>query len=228
MLQPVDHYATLGVSPQASQQDIKQAYRKLAKQFHPDSSQTLASGERIIAINLAYEVLRDVERRRSYDAQRGTGARQQRSAAAAQAAQQHRPQGREQDQELERWLARVYRPVNQLLGKVLTPFKGQLERLAADPYDDDLMDQFQIYLDESRQWLSQADQRFRSQPNPPSAAALAANLFYCMNQVDDALTDLERYAAGYNDECLRDGREMIRIAKRLRRQVQDQVKAVHT
>jgi molecular chaperone DnaJ len=223
---PVDHYATLGISPQASQQEIKQVYRQLAKQFHPDSRQTPASEERIIAINLAYEVLRDVDRRRSYDAQRASGARQQRSAAAAQTEHQHRPKGREQDQELERWLVRVYRPVNQLLGKVLTPFKGQLESLAADPYDDDLMDRFQIYLDESRQWLTQAEQRFRSQPNPASAAALAANLFYCMNQVDDALSELERYAAGYNDECLRDGREMIRIAKRLRREVQEQVKAV--
>lgn len=226
MAQPVDHYATLGVSPQASQQAIKQAYRALAKRFHPDSRTGLSDSEQIVAINLAYEVLGDAERRRSYDAQRGTSSRQERSTAAAQAEQQQRSQGREQDLELERWLARVYRPVNQLLGKILTPFKGKLEQLAADPYDDDLMDGFQIYLAECRQWLTQAEQRFRSQPNPTGAAGLAANLFYCLNQVGDALTELERFTTGYSDECLRDGREMIRIAKHLRREVQEQVKAL--
>ncbi|MDR9404851.1 MAG: DnaJ domain-containing protein, partial [Halothece sp. Uz-M2-17] len=52
-----DHYQTLGLTPEASQNEIKQAYRRLAKEYHPDRSTKNNSHEKIIAINAAYEVL---------------------------------------------------------------------------------------------------------------------------------------------------------------------------
>ena len=63
-----DYYATLGVSRSASQADIKKAFRKLARQHHPDRNQGDAAAEqRFKAVNEANEVLSDPEKRELYD-----------------------------------------------------------------------------------------------------------------------------------------------------------------
>lgn len=64
-----DLYQTLGVGLDASAEDLSSAYRRLARQHHPDSNPDARSGD-FSAVNDAYEVLRDPERRRTYDATR--------------------------------------------------------------------------------------------------------------------------------------------------------------
>jgi molecular chaperone DnaJ len=62
-----DHYKTLGVDKKASQEDIKKAYRKLARQYHPDTNNEPGAEERFKRISEAYDVLGDPEKRRKYD-----------------------------------------------------------------------------------------------------------------------------------------------------------------
>lgn len=63
-----DLYEQLGVKRTSSQEDIKGAYFKLAKLYHPDVNPTTAAKERFSQINSAYETLGDSEKRRVYDA----------------------------------------------------------------------------------------------------------------------------------------------------------------
>lgn len=62
-----DLYAILGVSPDASQEEIKRAYRTLARRFHPDSGTEVASAERFQEVQDAYRTLGDPLRRHAYD-----------------------------------------------------------------------------------------------------------------------------------------------------------------
>ncbi len=63
-----NYYALLGVEPGVSQQEIKAAYRRLARQYHPDvNPDNPAAEERFKQINAAYEVLGDPHKRASYD-----------------------------------------------------------------------------------------------------------------------------------------------------------------
>lgn len=70
-----DYYDILGVKPDASEAEIKAAYRKLARQYHPDKNKEAGAEERFKAINEANEALRDPEKRRAYDQLRAGGYR---------------------------------------------------------------------------------------------------------------------------------------------------------
>jgi len=62
-----DYYRTLGVAREAPADDIKKAYRKLARKFHPDVSREPDAEKRMKEVNEAYEVLSDPEKRAAYD-----------------------------------------------------------------------------------------------------------------------------------------------------------------
>ena len=62
-----DYYATLGVARDASADEIKRAYRRLARELHPDVNPDPATQERFKEVTAAYEVLSDPEKRQMYD-----------------------------------------------------------------------------------------------------------------------------------------------------------------
>ena len=62
-----DHYEVLGVPRDASKDDIKKAYRKLARQLHPDVNPGEDAAERFKLVTHAYDVLSDSEQRRRHD-----------------------------------------------------------------------------------------------------------------------------------------------------------------
>ncbi|MDQ3963063.1 MAG: molecular chaperone DnaJ [Actinomycetota bacterium] len=62
-----DHYGVLGVTREATQDEIKRAYRSLARELHPDTNPDPAASERFKEITHAYEVLSDPQKRERYD-----------------------------------------------------------------------------------------------------------------------------------------------------------------
>ncbi|MDD6259235.1 MAG: DnaJ domain-containing protein, partial [Erysipelotrichaceae bacterium] len=67
MAEKRDYYEVLGVSKDASEDDIKRAYRKLAKKYHPDLNKAPDAADKFKEVNEAYEVLSDPQKRKTYD-----------------------------------------------------------------------------------------------------------------------------------------------------------------
>jgi curved DNA-binding protein len=70
-----DYYATLGVEPTAGDAEIKTAYRRLARKYHPDVSKEVGAEDKFKAVNEAYEALRDPQKRAAYDQLKAQGYR---------------------------------------------------------------------------------------------------------------------------------------------------------
>src|SRR5947207_5903351 len=71
-MQYKDYYKILGVNREAADDDIKRAYRKLARKYHPDVSKETNAEEKFKNVQEAYEALKDPEKRAAYD-QLGSG-----------------------------------------------------------------------------------------------------------------------------------------------------------
>ncbi len=219
-----NHYDTLQVLPDATSGEIKQAYRRLVKQFHPDRNRANGDREQIIRINAAYEILKDTANRRSYDRQ--LNASKVHSSPfnsqpnSPKSDRPSRKRGAQADEQVQKWLQQVYQPVNRLLDNILNSLDEQIDELAADPFDDELLEGFQDYLKNCRDFLKEAQSIFRSMPNPPIVASAAAHLYYCLNHLADGLDELNYFPLNYDDRYLHVGQELFRIAATLHDDVQ--------
>ena len=62
-----DYYDVLGITRDASEEDVKKAFRKLALEFHPDRNRSEGAEARFKEVNEAYQVLSDAKKRADYD-----------------------------------------------------------------------------------------------------------------------------------------------------------------
>ncbi|MEM1308616.1 MAG: DnaJ domain-containing protein [Cyanobacteria bacterium P01_D01_bin.71] len=231
----IDYYQTLQISERATQQEIKQSYRRLAKELHPDTQKIAGDAESIKRLNAAYEILGDPQARSHYDRDRRAQKagfesesqirdRSNRTAQSQAQYRQRRQAAQAADDAFAVWVSKVYNPVDRLIAKILTPLKGEIRALSGDPFDDELMENFQGYLEDCRDHLEKARSKFQSVANPPSTAGIAANLYYCLNQLEDGIEEMERYTYCYEESYLHTGQELFRISTKLRKEAKEQLK----
>lgn len=215
----MNYYDILDLPKNATGQDIKIAYRRLVKQFHPDSQTPQASHEKIILINAAYEILSDPQHRRHYDQiHANNGAfprRESRNRQASQECRQGQWRSQQADLNREQWLTQVYYPIITGLMSAIESLDWQIDNLAADLFDDDLMADFQSYLMDVTGCLGTCRQRLKSFPNPQSFAKVAAFLYYALNHVEDALEELTTFTQNYDESFLHTGQELFRLTSDL-------------
>lgn len=222
----MNYYQILQISQTATQLQIKQAYRRLAKEFHPDTQTVNANHEQIILINAAYEILNDVKKRRNYDQEllgksdKFLHKRQEKSKAAQEYYRQHCQPQKKIDLDEFRWIQDVYLPINRFLTLILNPLEREIDSLSADPFDDRLMLVFENYLQNCCHYFEQARQILMSKPNPSQYADLAANIYYCLNTISDGIEDLQRFTQCYDDYYLHTGKELFRRAEQLKIETQ--------
>ncbi len=129
------------------------------------------------------------------------------------------------DSNYREWLQHIYIPIERLVWQIVEPLELEIDDLAADPFDDELMGNFDAYLENCRGYLQLARQKFSSQPNPSQLAGVAANVYYCLDRLSDGLEELEYFTLNYDDRHLHMGQEIFRIAKDLRDRAKEKVGA---
>lgn len=216
--QQTNHYKTLRISSNAAHAEVKTAYRGLVKEYHPDCNHHLDNHDAIASINLAYEVLSNPQARARYD--RSLGIKHSPNGAPHGAGVKRSPTKREthlnEDQKLDRWFKQVYEPISEMLEVILDSLDEKIDDLAADPYDDGLMEDFEDYIDECRGSFAKAQIFFRSFPNPASAAGIASYLYHCLNAIADGIEELNYFTMNFDDKHLHTGQELWRRADELR------------
>jgi molecular chaperone DnaJ len=228
------HYQILDVDETATQAEIKRAYRRLAKEFHPDSQSDRASHDRIARINTAYEVIGDPSKRMVYDQQRqgvavadpveSAANRAKRTAEAQEVYRYAREVTQSSEVREDAWLKLVYGPVDRLLGKITSPLRAEIRKLSADPFDDELMEGFMAYLEQGRTGLGQAQGKFNSMANPASMAGVAADIYHCLGLIEDGLDELDRFTMSYEESYLHTGAELFRRVKQMRLSAKERLK----
>ncbi len=207
-------YEELGLKKNATKIEIKSSYRSLVKQHHPDAG---GEKERFLAIQNAWETLNDPIKKEQYD-------RTFFSTSSSfdsfndnweESLNSKKYNSSTKDKEVETWLKEIYTPINRLISQIIKPLKNEIKELSADPYDDQLMENFCSYISLSQKKIEKVEKIYNKKIVPTSISDLGLDMYHCFSQVKDALSEFERYTQGYVDDYLFDGKEMIKEAKRI-------------
>ena len=207
-------YEELGLKKNATKSEIKSSYRSLVKKHHPDAG---GKKERFLAIQNAWETLNDPVKKEQYDIKISS------CSSSFDALNENwednfnskKYDSSIKDKEVQTWIKEVYTPINKLISQIIKPLNNEIKELSADPYDDQLMENFCNYISLSQKKIEKVDKIFNKKLVPKPVSALGLDLYHCFSQVKDALLEFDRYTQGYVDDYLFDGKEMIKEAKRI-------------
>ena len=207
-------YEELGLKKNATKSEIKSSYRSLVKQHHPDAG---GEKERFLAIQNAWETLNDPIKKEQYDRNSFSSNSSFNSLDDnwEEKVNSKKYNSSIKDKEVEIWIKEIYIPINRLISQIIKPLNNEIKELSADPYDDQLMENFCIYISISQKKIEKVEKIYNRKLVPRSISALGLDLYHCFSQVKDALSEFDRYTQVYVDDYLFDGKEMIKEAKRI-------------
>ncbi len=207
-------YEELGLEKNATKSEIKSSYRSLVKKHHPDAG---GDKERFFAIQNAWENLNDPIKKAEYDRKTfpSKGSFDSLNENWEEKFNSKKYNSSIKDKEVETWIKEIYVPINRLISQIIKPLNNEIKALSADTYDDELMENFCIYIRLSQKKIEKVEKIYNKKLVPKSISALGLDLYHCFSQVKDALLEFDRYTQGYVDDYLFDGKEMIKEAKRI-------------
>ena len=207
-------YRELGLDQNATKSEIKSSYRSLVKQHHPDAG---GEKERFLAIQNAWETLNDPIKKEQYDRNffSSNSSFDSLKENWEEKLNSKKYNSSNKDKEVETWIKEIYTPINRLISQIIKPLNNEIKELSADPYDDQLMENFCSYISLSQKKIEKVEKIYNKKLVPKSISNLGLDLYHCFSQVKDALSELDRYTQGYVDDYLFDGKEMIKEAKRI-------------
>ena len=207
-------YEELGLEKHATISEIKSSYRSLVKKHHPDAG---GEKERFLAIQNAWETLNDPIEKQKYDRKIFSSSSSFDSINGnwKEKFNQKKNNSTIKDKEVGSWIKEVYIPINRLISQIIKPLNNEIKKLSADPYDDQLMENFCNYISISQKKIEKVIKIYNKKLVPKTISTLGLDLYHCFSQVKDALSEFDRYTQGYVDNYLFDGKEMIKEAKRI-------------
>ena len=205
-------YEELGLKTNATKSEIKSSYRSLVKQHHPDAG---GEKDRFLAIQNAWETLNDPIKKEQYDKIffSSNSSFDSINENWEEKLNSKKYNSSNKDKEVETWIKEIYTTINRLISQIIKPLNNEIKELSADPYDDQLMENFCRYISLSQKKIEKVEKIYNKKLVPKSISNLGLDLYHCFSQVKDALSELDRYTQGYVDDYLFDGKEMIKEAK---------------
>ena len=207
-------YEELGLKKNATKSEIKSSYRTLVKKHHPDTG---GEKERFLSIQNAWETLNDPIKKEKYDKKIFSSGNSFDSLNENWEDKFNAKKNNSsiRDKEVETWIRDIYTPIDRLINQIIKPLNDEIKKLSADPYDDQLMEDFCSYIRHSQKKVEKVEKIYNKKLVPKSISSLGLDLYHCFSQVKDALSELDRYTKGYVDDYLFDGKEMMKEAKRI-------------
>lgn len=217
MTHSLTFYHVLGVQPDVTSAEIKRAYRKLVKSYHPDvdhheqtAEQKSQSTEQMLRLNEAYETLMDNSKRAAYDRIIGL----YRTASIISRSQD----SVDEDLQKQRYLKQVYNPARQAVMRVLTAYQKQLRKLSLDIFDDELLADFEVYVNQVESALLEASQTLSLEPWPPILNAAVQMMRYSIAHAADGLEEMRHFLSNFDYAHLSMTSSLFRIASDLARE----------
>jgi len=207
-------YEELGLKKNATKSEIKSSYRSLVKKHHPDKG---GEKEQFLSIQNAWETLNDPIKKAAYDKKifSSSSLFDSLNVNWEEKFNSKKNNSSIKDKEVETWIKEIYIPINRLICHIIKPLNNEIKALSADPYDDQLMENFCSYINLSEKKIEKVEKIYNKKLVPKSISALGLDLYHCFSKVKDALLEFDRYTKGYVDDYLFDGKEMIKEAKRI-------------
>ena len=149
-------YEELGLKKNATRSEIKSSYRSLVKQHHPDAG---GEKERFLAIQNAWETLNDPIKKEQYDRNffSPNSPFDSLNANWEDTFNSKKYNSSIKDKEVETWIKEIYTPINRLISQIIKPLNNEIKELSADPYDDQLMENFCNYISLSQKKIEKVE-----------------------------------------------------------------------
>jgi molecular chaperone DnaJ len=198
-----DYYQILGVAEDASEEDIRRAFRAKAKLQHPDTQ----TGDRdaMVQLNEAYQTLRDPVQRFSYNLKLA----QIRDRGGRRIGQM--PKVADADV----FLAKVFGPTDREIGVAMESLADALAELAYDPYDEAVVDRFGDLVRGISFTLTRASDRLHHTPWPSRFNGALSLYSQGIRQLEDALADFKDFLTCFDTDLIVEGSTIVAGAQEM-------------